>query len=173
MCARNDRTGWLTPHHTHTHALTPNKQGVHGFWYPYRNVFRLVEEDLRLQPFTDWCPSAQYSPNGLEVTSPIFQVSRSLAIGGELMGRAVGQSVGRWLWGEMIWASGSGCVACAWLAHTTPQPHACVRAQDMPRLPTPLGTFLYPRFLRLPWADRARSVHTHIHTHRLVGWLVN
>lgn len=26
----------------------------------------------------------------------------------------------------------------------------------MPRLPTPLGTFLYPRFLRLPWADRAR-----------------
>lgn len=31
------------------------------------------------------------------------------------------------------------------------------RSQDMPRLPTPLGTFLYPRFLRLPWADRASA----------------
>ena len=28
--------------------------------------------------------------------------------------------------------------------------------KDMPRLPTPLGTFLYTRFRRLPWADRAR-----------------
>lgn len=58
--------------------------GVHGFWYPYRNVFKLVEEELRIQPFTDWCPSAQYSPNGLEVTSPIFQVT----------------NVGRWSLGD-------------------------------------------------------------------------
>lgn len=53
--------------------MTPHA-GVHGFWYPYRNIFKLAEEELRIQPFTDWCPSAQYSPNGLEVTSPIFQV---------------------------------------------------------------------------------------------------
>lgn len=75
--------------------------GVHGFWYCYRNVFNLVENELRLRPFTDWTPSAQYSPNGLEVTSPIFQ--------------------------------------------------------DLPRLPTPLGTFLYTRFQRLPLADRASA----------------
>lgn len=46
--------------------------GIHGFWYPYRNIFSLVEQ-LGLQPFTDWTRSSQYSPNGLEVESPIFQ----------------------------------------------------------------------------------------------------
>jgi uncharacterized protein with NAD-binding domain and iron-sulfur cluster len=43
-----------------------------GFWYPYQNIFSLVDE-LDLQPFTTWTRSAQYSPNGLEVESPIFQ----------------------------------------------------------------------------------------------------
>jgi hypothetical protein len=37
-----------------------------GFWYPYQNIFSLVDE-LGLQPFTTWTRSAQYSPNGLEV----------------------------------------------------------------------------------------------------------
>jgi len=46
--------------------------GIHGFWYPYQNIFSLVDE-LGLQPFTTWTRSAQYSPNGLEVESPIFQ----------------------------------------------------------------------------------------------------
>ncbi len=46
--------------------------GIHGFWYPYRNIFHLVDE-LGLKPFTDWTRSAQYSPQGLEVESPIFQ----------------------------------------------------------------------------------------------------
>jgi uncharacterized protein with NAD-binding domain and iron-sulfur cluster len=46
--------------------------GIHGFWYPYRNIFALVHE-LGLAPFTDWTQSSQYSPHGLEVTSPIFQ----------------------------------------------------------------------------------------------------
>ncbi|MBE9029844.1 FAD-dependent oxidoreductase [filamentous cyanobacterium LEGE 11480] len=46
--------------------------GIHGFWYPYQNIFGLVDE-LGLKPFTDWTRSAQYSPNGLEVESPIFQ----------------------------------------------------------------------------------------------------
>mgnify|MGYP002785084275 CR=1 FL=1 len=71
--------------------------GVHGFWYPYRNLFSLVNE-LGLQPFTPWTRSSQYSPAGLEVESPIFQ--------------------------------------------------------DQFPLPTPLGTFLYPQFRRLPLSDR-------------------
>ncbi|CAK9277871.1 unnamed protein product [Sphagnum jensenii] len=46
--------------------------GIHGFWYPYQNIFSLVDE-LGLEPFTTWTRSTQYSPNGLEVESPIFQ----------------------------------------------------------------------------------------------------
>lgn len=75
--------------------------GVHGFWYPYQNIFRLVRE-LGLNPFTTWTRSSQYSPRGLEVISPIFQ--------------------------------------------------------DLPRLPTPLGTFLYTHFQRLPWSDRLSAL---------------
>jgi len=71
--------------------------GIHSFWYPYRNIFSLVQE-LGLHPFTPFTRSSQYSPAGLEVESPIFQ--------------------------------------------------------DLPRLPTPLGTFLCTRFHRLPLIDR-------------------
>jgi uncharacterized protein with NAD-binding domain and iron-sulfur cluster len=75
--------------------------GIHGFWYPYRNIFALVKQ-LGLNPFTDWTRSSQYSPAGLEVESPIFQ--------------------------------------------------------QEPRLPTPLGTFLYTRFKRLPLSDRLSAL---------------
>ncbi|XQQ07144.1 MAG: hydroxysqualene dehydroxylase [Leptolyngbya sp. IPPAS B-1204] len=75
--------------------------GIHGFWYPYRNIFSLVDQ-LGLQPFTGWTRSAQYSPAGLEVESPIFQAE--------------------------------------------------------PWLPTPLGTFLYPNFRRLPLSDRLSAL---------------
>jgi uncharacterized protein with NAD-binding domain and iron-sulfur cluster len=75
--------------------------GIHGFWYPYRNIFGLVKE-LQLDPFTSWTRSSQYSPAGLETISPIFQ--------------------------------------------------------DMPRLPTPLGTFLYTQFQRLPLVDRLSAL---------------
>lgn len=75
--------------------------GIHGFWYPYENIFRLVRE-LKLHPFTPFTRSNQYSPNGLEATSPIFQ--------------------------------------------------------EKPLLPTPLGTFLYPDFYRLPFLDRASAL---------------
>jgi uncharacterized protein with NAD-binding domain and iron-sulfur cluster len=75
--------------------------GVHGFWYPYFNIFRLVRE-LGLDPFTPWTQSAQYSPAGLEVESPIFQ--------------------------------------------------------NEPPLPSPLGTFLYPKFRRLPLLDRLSAL---------------
>ncbi|MEB3337551.1 MAG: FAD-dependent oxidoreductase [Leptolyngbyaceae bacterium] len=75
--------------------------GIHGFWYPYRNIFALVDE-LGLRPFTDWTRSSQYSPAGLEVESPIFQ--------------------------------------------------------QEPLLPTPLGTFLYTRFHRLPLSDRLSAL---------------
>ncbi|MEL6580785.1 MAG: FAD-dependent oxidoreductase [Cyanobacteria bacterium J06621_12] len=46
--------------------------GIHGFWYPYRNIFSQVKE-LKLDPFTRFTRSSQYSPAGLEVESPIFQ----------------------------------------------------------------------------------------------------
>lgn len=75
--------------------------GIHGFWYPYHNIFGLVDE-LGLQPFTPFTRSAQYSPAGLEVESPLFQ--------------------------------------------------------EMPYLPTPLGTFIYTRFKRLPLRDRLSAL---------------
>ncbi|MEL4895897.1 hydroxysqualene dehydroxylase [Crocosphaera sp. Alani8] len=75
--------------------------GIHGFWYPYQNIFQLVKE-LGLNPFTNWTRSFQYSPAGLEVESPIFQ--------------------------------------------------------DEPILPTPLGTFLYTKFKRLPLSDRLSAL---------------
>ncbi|MEA5582657.1 FAD-dependent oxidoreductase [Nodularia harveyana UHCC-0300] len=75
--------------------------GIHGFWYPYRNIFALINE-LELHPFTTWTRSAQYSPVGLEVESPIFQ--------------------------------------------------------DLPRLPSPLGTFIYTKFQRLPLIDRISAL---------------
>ncbi|MDF5725648.1 MAG: FAD-dependent oxidoreductase [Rhizonema sp. PD37] len=75
--------------------------GIHGFWYPYKNIFSLINE-LGISPFTTWTRSSQYSPAGLEVESPIFQ--------------------------------------------------------DLPRLPTPLGTFLYTQFKRLPLIDRLSAL---------------
>ncbi|MEM1391782.1 MAG: FAD-dependent oxidoreductase [Cyanobacteria bacterium P01_H01_bin.150] len=75
--------------------------GIHGFWYPYRNIFGLINE-LNINPFTTWTRSSQYSPAGLEVESPIFQ--------------------------------------------------------DLPKLPTPLGTFIYTQFKRLPLIDRLSAL---------------
>lgn len=75
--------------------------GIHGFWYPYHNIFALIDE-LAIQPFTPFTQSSQYSPAGLEVESPIFQ--------------------------------------------------------NMPPLPTPLGTFLYTQFKRLPLSDRLSAL---------------
>jgi hypothetical protein len=39
-----------------------------GFWYPYRNIFSLVDE-LGISPFTGWTKAAYYSPQGLAVIS--------------------------------------------------------------------------------------------------------
>jgi uncharacterized protein with NAD-binding domain and iron-sulfur cluster len=75
--------------------------GIHGFWYPYNNIFSLIDE-LGIQPFTPFTRSAQYSPAGLEVESPLFQA--------------------------------------------------------MPPLPSPLGTFVYTQFKRLPIADRLSAL---------------
>ncbi len=87
--------GWKTP------GGRSQEGGIHGFWYPYRNIFRLVDR-LGLQPFTPFTRSSQYSPAGVEVESPIFQ--------------------------------------------------------NEPRLPSPLGTFLYTRFQRLPLVDRLSAL---------------
>ncbi|KAL0422929.1 UNVERIFIED_CONTAM: hypothetical protein Slati_3315800 [Sesamum latifolium] len=48
-----------------TKSLSPDDAGIRGFWYPYRNIFNLVDE-LGLKPFTSWTKSAQYSEEGLE-----------------------------------------------------------------------------------------------------------
>ncbi|KAK3141810.1 hypothetical protein QOZ80_4BG0338580 [Eleusine coracana subsp. coracana] len=48
--------------------------GLRGFWYPYRNIFSLVDE-LGISPFTSWNKAAyysEYSPQGLSVEFPIF-----------------------------------------------------------------------------------------------------
>ena len=87
--------GWKTPGGRAVEA------GIHGFWYPYRNIFALINE-LGISPFTTWTRSSQYSPAGLEVESPIFQ--------------------------------------------------------NLPQLPTPLGTFIYTRFQRLPLSDRLSAL---------------
>lgn len=55
----------------------PVEAGIHGFWYPYKNIFGLVDE-LGLDPFTNWTKSSQYSPAGLEAVSPIFQNEQRL-----------------------------------------------------------------------------------------------
>ncbi|GAV77241.1 NAD_binding_8 domain-containing protein [Cephalotus follicularis] len=50
----------------------PDDISIQGFWYPYRNIFNLVNE-LGINPFTNWTKSALYSEEGLEVEFPIFQ----------------------------------------------------------------------------------------------------
>ncbi len=87
--------GWKTP------SGRAVEGGIHGFWYPYQNIFSLVEE-LKLKPFTPFTRSHQYSPHGLETASPLFQ--------------------------------------------------------NQPLLPTPLGTFLYTHFYRLPLIDRLSAL---------------
>lgn len=87
--------GWKTPGGRSVEA------GIHGFWYPYSNIFSLVDE-LEIQPFTPYTRSSQYSPAGLEVESPLFQRE--------------------------------------------------------PYLPSPLGTFIYTQFKRLPLADRLTAL---------------
>ncbi|BDI19089.1 hypothetical protein ANSO36C_48910 [Nostoc cf. commune SO-36] len=49
--------------------------GIHGFWYPYRNIFSLINE-LEINPFTTWTRSSQYSPERLEVNHQIFKTYR-------------------------------------------------------------------------------------------------
>lgn len=87
--------GWQTPQGKSVET------GIHGFWYPYQNIFRLMRE-LDLHPFTPFTRSHQYSPKGLETESPIFQ--------------------------------------------------------DKTYLPSPLGTFIYPQFYRLPLLDRLSAL---------------
>jgi hypothetical protein len=42
-----------------------------GFWYPYRNIFSLVDE-LGISPFTGWNKAAYYSEQGLSVISLLY-----------------------------------------------------------------------------------------------------
>ncbi|KAK8629789.1 hypothetical protein V6N13_078617 [Hibiscus sabdariffa] len=51
---------------------SPDNVGIQGFWYPYKNIFSLVDE-LGIKPFTSWTRSAQYSGEGLEVEFPVYQ----------------------------------------------------------------------------------------------------
>ena len=47
---------------------------ISGFWYPYRNIFNLVDE-LGIKSFTNWMKSAQYSQEGLEVHLSLTSVT--------------------------------------------------------------------------------------------------
>ncbi|TYJ03570.1 hypothetical protein E1A91_A12G037500v1 [Gossypium mustelinum] len=80
---------------------SPDNVGIEGFWYPYKNIFSLVDE-LGIKPFTSWTKSAQYSGEGLEVEFPVYQ--------------------------------------------------------ELPQLPTPLGTLYHTQFVRLPLVDRLTSL---------------
>ncbi|XWS67713.1 hypothetical protein CRYUN_Cryun04dG0029200 [Craigia yunnanensis] len=80
---------------------SPDNVVIQGFWYPYQNIFSLVNE-LGIKPFTSWTRSAQYSGKGLEVEFPVYQ--------------------------------------------------------ELPQLPTPLGTLYYTQFVRLPLVDRLTSL---------------
>ncbi|MBA0743137.1 hypothetical protein Gogos_005855 [Gossypium gossypioides] len=80
---------------------SPDNVGIQGFWYPYKNIFSLVDE-LGIKPFTSWTRSAQYSGEGLEVEFPVYQ--------------------------------------------------------ELPQLPTPLGTLYHTQFVRLPLVDRLTSL---------------
>lgn len=55
----------------------PDEVGIQGFWYPYRNIFSIVDE-LGIKPFTNWLSSAHYSSEGIEVVFPIFQEQQHL-----------------------------------------------------------------------------------------------
>ncbi|PNW70427.1 hypothetical protein CHLRE_17g719500v5 [Chlamydomonas reinhardtii] len=74
--------------------------GIKGFWYQYANIFSLVDRLGLRNVFTEFTQSSFYTPEGLQVRSPLFQ--------------------------------------------------------SQPRLPTPLGSFVYtaPYFTQLPLADR-------------------
>ena len=62
--------------------------GIHGYWGSYANIFELTRQ-LGIYPFTDWTPSNQYSPEGLEVVAPIFRVRAPLAANNRLISRDV------------------------------------------------------------------------------------
>ena len=49
--------------------------GQHGFWDQYYNIFRLLDEDLRItdDALTGYAEQGQYSPNGLEAVWPVYR----------------------------------------------------------------------------------------------------
>eukprot|EP00775_Hariotina_reticulata_P005159 gene5159-5397_t len=47
--------------------------GIKGFWYQYANIDALVADLGIPSPFTPFTSSAFWSPDGLQVESPIFQ----------------------------------------------------------------------------------------------------
>ena len=60
----------------------PCEAGMHGFWDEYKNIFRLVEDELMLRDvFTDYALQGQYSPRGLEAVWPIYRDEMQLPTG--------------------------------------------------------------------------------------------
>uniref|UniRef100_A0A1D1XV48 Phytoene dehydrogenase n=1 Tax=Anthurium amnicola TaxID=1678845 RepID=A0A1D1XV48_9ARAE len=55
-----------------TGSCPAEEVGTNGFWYPYRNIFSLVDE-LGIQPFTTWTRSGHYSLEGMEFELPVFR----------------------------------------------------------------------------------------------------
>jgi hypothetical protein len=50
----------------------PVEAGIKGFWWQYHNIYHLVQELGIEWPFTEWTMSSFYSPQGIQVESPVF-----------------------------------------------------------------------------------------------------
>lgn len=57
--------------------------GQHGFWDQYGNIFRLLENDLKIseKALTGYSEQGQYSPAGLEAVWPIYRDQSQLPTG--------------------------------------------------------------------------------------------
>ncbi|KAI8468019.1 MAG: hypothetical protein J3K34DRAFT_454404 [Monoraphidium minutum] len=67
--------------------------GMKGFWYEYKNLFRLIRELGIPWPLTDWTTSGFWSPKGLTTEAPVFSRQQQLPT---LMGQFVHTSGLQW-----------------------------------------------------------------------------
>ncbi|WVZ86703.1 hypothetical protein U9M48_033450 [Paspalum notatum var. saurae] len=107
--------------------------GLRGFWYPYRNIFALVDE-LGISPFTGWNKAAYYSPEGLAVISLRYFRCSLASVCASTMNRRKYH------------------IALHEDKVEFPIFH------NQPRLPAPFGVFAYPEFPNLPLIDRLTSI---------------
>jgi hypothetical protein len=164
--------------------------GIKGFWYQYANIEALVRELGIPDPFTDWTTSSFYTPGGLQVGAgwllgrrlaggcwALLGAGRCWALGACCCralghGAAATQQLARK-------RPGMGPAATSWPTSlqsrlrpplpavspptppTPPRPQVTSPVfQDLPRLPTPLGSFVHthPLFTNLSVQDRLSAL---------------